>query len=127
MPAKKKVCLVVPEEDTCELLTTVLEWEGYEVSSLAVGEGDLGQLLSQSPDLLIIDFLLNWQEGWDFCQRLAGSTEGKKIPVIVLSALPDSIIQARKVLGSQVKSELQKSFDLSDFLREVRKVAGFEP
>jgi DNA-binding NtrC family response regulator len=89
-----KILVVDDERDTVDMITTLLELEGYRVFSALSGEGAIHFLEtakqktpeSETPvDLILLDIVLGDSDGRDVCQRIKGDEELKFIPVIMLS------------------------------------------
>ena len=84
---RKRVILVDDEPDIQEIVTLILEMDGYDVQCASNGEQAL-ELLSAipTPDLLIIDIMMPILDGWGLLAALRLNERTARIPVIVASA-----------------------------------------
>lgn len=81
----KKILLVDDEKDIVEFLKYNLEQEDFEVLAGYNGEEAL-ELLSQKPDLVILDIMMPKMDGFEVCRRIRETRGFEKIPVIFLTA-----------------------------------------
>src|SRR5579864_23132 len=92
---KKRVLVVDDHEDILEVVKTVLEMAGYEVSTSLTG-AYFQQMENDLPDLILLDVLLPGEDGREICQRLKGDEKTRHIPVILLSAHADLLKTAEE-------------------------------
>src|SRR5207248_2174035 len=87
---RKRVLVVDDCLATQEMLTIILEVEGYEVTCARDGQEALRLLGSATPpDVILLDLMMPVVSGWDFLQRRKQDPRLQSIPVVVLSALGD--------------------------------------
>lgn len=65
MPAKKRVLCVEDHQDTCELVSTILE--DYEIVSEHTKGGGVRQAVTQKFDLILADYYLPDGTGLELC------------------------------------------------------------
>jgi DNA-binding NtrC family response regulator len=99
----KKILIVDDEKDTVEMITALLELEGYQALSAFSGSEAMkildveGQKAPESEtpvDLILLDILLGDADGRDICLRIKENEKLKFIPIIILtvrSSLQDKI------------------------------------
>lgn len=94
-----------------------LEAEMFAVD--AVSEGDTGSYLARTNqyDLIILDLMLPDKTGLEVCEEIRAG--GKKIPIIVLSAITDSA-QKALLLNAEADDYLAKPFAINELLARVR-------
>src|SRR6185369_3367830 len=75
-----------------DLLTTVLEFAGYEVRAAVDGTDAMRQVASYAPDLILLDINMPGTDGFDVCRRIRA--QGLTTPIIFLTARddPDDIV-----------------------------------
>jgi two-component system phosphate regulon response regulator PhoB len=79
--------LVFEDEDAlATLLQYNLEKEGYKVSVASDGEEGLMQAEEETPDLVLLDWMLPKVSGIEVCRRLRGRPETRNVPIIMLTA-----------------------------------------
>jgi CheY-like chemotaxis protein len=88
MDAKKKVLVIDDDKDFLLATKLILEKGGYEVFLAEDGKTGVDMAKSLSPDIAIIDMMMEtWSEGFNVVSKLRTSDTGKKIPLIMLSAV----------------------------------------
>ena len=83
---RKKIFLVEDEEDLVEILNFNLERAGFEVNYTSNGEKALNYLKNNTPDLILLDWMLPGLSGLDICRIIKENEAIKRIPVIMLTA-----------------------------------------
>ena len=79
--------LVVDDDPTIrELVSVLLEAEGYQVKEASNGREALGLLEQWSPDVIVLDMLMPIMDGVAFLDSQQASPRLRRIPVIVMSA-----------------------------------------
>ncbi len=119
---KNKIYVIDDEEDIQEILKVNLEKEGYEVESFASGEDALRALKSGgSPDLMILDIMMQGMDGYEFCKHVRSSRQFGSIPIIFLSAKMEEF---DKVLGLELGGDdyISKPFGMKELKSRVKAV-----
>ena len=124
----KKLLVVDDETDTVEMITALLELEGYQVLPALSGDEAMRILEvesqrvpeSETPvDLILLDILLGDTDGRDICLKIKEDEKLKFIPVIILtvqSSLQDKI----NSLNRGADDYLTKPFINEELLAKVR-------
>ena len=110
--------LVDDDEDILSLLTNFFRKHGHGVYVATDGEGMFAALEKHTIDLIILDVMLQHEDGFSLCRRLrATSTQ----PVIMLTAVAD---QTDRVVGLELGADdyLTKPFDQRELLARVKAV-----
>ncbi len=110
--------LVDDDEDILSLLTTFFQKHAHTVSSAKDGEGMFAALKVQAIDLVILDVMLQGEDGFSLCRRLR---EVSRVPVIMLTAMADP---TDRVVGLEIGADdyLTKPFDQRELLARVKAV-----
>lgn len=125
MTAKK---ILVVEDDAAirEVLTEILELDGYEVDAASNGEEGLQSLAKKPlPHLILLDLMMPVKDGFAFRSEQLANPVWSKIPVIVLSANANLEVRINQ-MGQQKLPFLKKPVDLDVILGSV-KTALNEP
>jgi CheY-like chemotaxis protein/two-component sensor histidine kinase len=81
------VLIIDDDENTLELLTSMIEHEGFEVTRAHGGKEGLEKLfIEQQPDILILDLLMPEVSGLDIISSLRADARTKNIPLIVCTS-----------------------------------------
>ena len=78
-----KVLIIENEKEITEVLTDYFELENYQVCSAYDGADGLVQFEKFGPDLIILDLMLPYLDGFEILRIIRQKSQ---IPVIVLSA-----------------------------------------
>lgn len=70
-----------------ERTQTLLEGAGYRVHIAKDGVAALEQFRSLEPDLCLIEAMLPKKHGFEVCQEIKKSPEGKQVPVLLITAV----------------------------------------
>lgn len=106
---KPKILVIEDDRDCLEIISYILEKEGYEVTGSLKAKAIEG---ASSFDLIILDEILMDERGSKLCQRLKASSETAGIPVILISAL----YQVGDIANAcQANAFLSKPFEIGVF------------
>lgn len=89
----KKVLLVDDDMEFCEAAKLLLESKGYAVATANDGKEGLEKVRSELPDLVILDVMMPEMNGYDVCVVLKADPEFKNLPVILLTAVDQSVFK----------------------------------
>ncbi len=90
VPTKGLILAVDDSRDSLQLLTTILENDGYEVHSALSGSLALRSAEIQRPDLVLLDAVMPGMDGYEFCRRFKAQADNRDVPVIFVSASSDT-------------------------------------
>jgi CheY-like chemotaxis protein len=117
------VLLVDDDDEIRTLLSALLTDEGYGVREAMDGREamDILQAEGELPALILLDLMMPVMNGLEVLDELALSERLREIPVIVMTAAPEKAIGRGRAI-------VQKPFDITTLLREIRLVeAGAVP
>ena len=112
--------LVIEDEDAlATLLDYNLEKEGFRVDRAADGEEALLKIEEQTPDLLVLDWMLPKVSGVEVCRQVRARPETRRTPVIMLTARGE---EADKVRGLETGADdyVVKPFAMSELVARIR-------
>ena len=81
-----RVMIVEDEPNIVESLSFVFRHEGWEVTTALDGETAIERLLSEPPDVLVLDVMLPPHSGFEVLKRVRREASLSRLPVIVLTA-----------------------------------------
>ena len=121
MSKKKKILVVEDEEDVLTYLTTLFQDNGYDTVSAVDGVEALDRARTEKPDLISLDIAMPDQSGLRTYRQYKKDDELKDIPVIIVTALGDSIRSFLKRLGGFPEPEgfMTKPIDKEKLLKMV--------
>src|SRR3954465_2836114 len=123
MAARKKIIIVDDDRETREMLKMALELEGYEVAQAANGLRLISTLHVDRPDLILLDVMLGWIDG--FAPPRAGkkSDEFRAIPVIFISP-KKTASDIRTGLAAGAADYFSKPIDMERLLARIAQLIG---
>ena len=85
---KPKILVVDDDNDYLESTAAILKAEGYEVIAADNSKGGLEKAISELPQLIIIDLLMNTvNEGYDFCLAIRSDRRFEGVPLLMISSI----------------------------------------
>jgi DNA-binding response OmpR family regulator len=90
------VLVVDADAGTRELVATILERAGHEVSVAADGQGALRLLFELRPQLVVLDLSMPGLDGWDVLQWVRDLSD---VPVLVLTGRDEELMKVRALRG----------------------------
>lgn len=113
----KKILVIEDDNSIRELLTELLEGEGYIVRSSANGQEGLLSLESGFiPDLILVDLMMPVMDGYSFRKEQMKNDQWAKIPTVVMSAESGA---KEKLKPYHVTAFLSKPVELDHILHTV--------
>ena len=120
-----KTILVVDDEFyAAEILTFVLEDEGYRVLSAFNGRDALEKIRRTGVDLIVLDVMMPIMNGAEMARAVRADTTLASIPILVTSALPEQTIQG---MFGYLDGFLRKPFQMKAAITAVRRLLGDDP
>lgn len=114
--AQRTVIVVDDSDEVRDILTQLLEGEGYKVLPVEDGETALLMTRRVRPALITLDIHLPREDGHEILRRLKANPDTSAIPVLVVSGQAD-LLELGDRLGAD--AILAKPFDLADMQRLV--------
>ncbi|MEO1431020.1 MAG: response regulator [Cyanobacteria bacterium J06633_8] len=116
---KGNILVVDDEPDNLEVLSIILESEGYQVRQAINANIALKTIKFQLPELILLDIKMPEIDGYQLCRKLKSNSETKDIPVIFLSGLARDIDKCK---GFEVGAVdfVVKPFHLQETLARVQ-------
>jgi len=121
MSEKKKILIVDDEPDVLTYLTALFQDNGYETLTADDGIKGFDLAKSDNPDLITLDITMPDQSGVRTYRYYKESNELKDIPVIIVTAIGDSMLSFLKKLAGFPEPEgfMTKPIDEDALLRMV--------
>ncbi|MDJ0834263.1 MAG: EAL domain-containing protein [Gammaproteobacteria bacterium] len=88
--APAKILIIDDDLFYREMLSTILQNEGYQTIEVGSGIEGLETAGDWLPDLVLLDAVMDGMDGFEVCQHLKADQRLSKIPVIMVTALEDS-------------------------------------
>ena len=115
------IAIVDDEPDIAELVSLNLKKASFRVKEFYDAESFLASLVSEIPDLIILDLMLPDMDGFDVCKALKNQERYATIPIIMLTA---RVEETEKVLGLELGADdyVTKPFSPRELVARVKAV-----
>lgn len=116
---KPYILVIEDEEALATLLEYNLDKEGFRVDCAADGEEGLLRVEEETPDLVLLDWMLPKVSGMEVCRRLRGRPETRRTPILMLTARGE---EADKVRGLDTGADdyVVKPFAMAELTARIR-------
>ncbi len=117
---RENILIVEDENDCAELLRYHLQKENYQTEIASNGKEAIEAVQRHMPDVVLLDVMMPELNGWEVCRILRESTQGKSLPIIMLTALSD---EEERVKGLSLGADdyLAKPYSVKELLLKIRK------
>ena len=119
MSQQPHVLIVEDEAAQREVLAYNLEAEGFRVSRAENGEEGLLCVEEDTPDVIVLDWMMPNLSGIEVCRRLKIRPETAGIPIIMLSARSEEVDKVRG-LETGADDYVVKPYSVSELMARVR-------
>jgi DNA-binding response OmpR family regulator len=116
---------VVADDDpiVIKFLSAIFHDEGYEVVTAMNGEEALALIKDTAPDLVILDLVMPYRDGFEVCEHIRSSSETRNVPVIILS-MKEREQDALHAFEVGADDYVRKPFNALELLARARKLIG---
>jgi CheY-like chemotaxis protein len=112
-----RVLVIEDDPSILQLMTVMLETEGHTVVTMDSGLGAVPAVRCLSPDVILLDLGLPYRSGASLLTDLKADPETADIPVVILTALPDTLTGDRRALAASI---LAKPSDPDTILEAIQ-------
>lgn len=118
-----RVMIVEDEPNIVESLSFVFSREGWQVAAALDGDTAIERLLSEPPDVLVLDVMLPPHSGFEVLKRIRSEPGLRHLPVIVLTAKGQET-DRHTALRLGADAFVTKPFSNRDIVQQVRDLAA---
>ncbi len=118
---KPKITIVDDDRDTREMLTLALELEGFEVGQAANGLRLISAMHVDRPDVILLDVMMSWIDGFELCRAIKKNPTFADIPVIFVSARKGPEDE-RAGLEAGAQDYFTKPLDMDRLIGRIREI-----
>ena len=119
-----KTILVVDDEYySAEILSFVLESEGYRVLTAVNGRDGLDKLKLSPIDLVILDVMMPIMNGAEMALAMQADPALTRLPILITSAMSEAVLQG---MFNRYQGYLRKPFQMSQVLAAVSSLLSDE-
>lgn len=115
--------IVVADDDpiVVRFLTSVFQGEGFEVRGAEDGERALQMIRENRPDIVILDLVMPFMDGFEVCRQVRQTAETSRLPVIILS-MRDKEQDALRAFELGASDYVRKPFNALELVARARKL-----
>ena len=117
------ILIVDDEQNIRNILDFSLAAEGYQVIEACDGHEAMILALAERPDLIILDVMMPYTDGFEVCRRLKKDMRTSTIPVIMLTA-KNSRDDRRRGENMKADAYITKPFSPRRLLDTVQSFLG---
>lgn len=117
----RKILTVDDEKHIVRLIQVNLERQGYEVVTASDGREALEKVDAERPDLVILDVMMPYMDGFEVLQNMKRNPSTRDIPVIMLTAKAQDA-DVFKGWQSGVDCYLTKPFNPMELISFVQRI-----
>ena len=111
------ILVVDDDPNILEVVSELLDMEGYRVATAANGAEALRVVEAGRPSLVLLDMRMPVLDGWGFAKELRA--RGVKLPILVMTAAQNARVWAEEI-GAQ--GYVAKPFEVPALLDAVEKL-----
>ena len=108
---RRKIVVVEDDPEILDLEMFLLSSEGFDVVPVANGLDAYEVIKREGADLVVLDLMLPGKDGNAVLDELEADPETANVPVIVVSAFTEKLVQAQ-----QIRRVIPKPFDVIELL-----------
>jgi DNA-binding response OmpR family regulator len=114
-----KILIVEDMESVVTLLRSLLEREGFQVTTAPDGVEALEAVRRDKPDLVLLDLMLPGLDGLEVCRRIRHDPVTAHLPIIILSGKEE---ETDKVIGLEMGADdyITKPFQANELIARVK-------
>jgi len=119
---KKKILIVDDEPHLVELLSAILDAEGYDVVTANNGQDALDELKKLTPDLVVLDMMMPGMSGREVCEKIRANPKTKGLKVMFLTVAKFSETGKRVLDDMKVRDYMTKPFENTELVKRIKKI-----
>jgi CheY-like chemotaxis protein len=116
-----KIMVVDDEANILELVSAVMDSEGFETITASSGQECLDKLKTEKPDLILLDMMMPGMSGRETCEKIRENPETKDIKVVFVTVARFSEVGKDILEKLNVLDYVTKPFDNADLIARVKK------
>ncbi|MCV2865698.1 phosphate regulon transcriptional regulator PhoB [Albidovulum sediminicola] len=117
--AQPSVLVVEDEAAQREILAYNLEAEGFRVRIAGDGEEAMTMVAEETPDIVVLDWMMPNVSGIEVCRRLRARAETRSVPIIMLSARSEEFDRVRG-LETGADDYVVKPYSVVELMARIR-------
>jgi DNA-binding response OmpR family regulator len=120
--------ILVADDDPIvrRFLAALLSDAGYEVTVAEDGEQALQKIREINPDMIILDLVMPYRDGFDVCREVRRNPGTENVPIIILS-MKDREADVLRCFEIGADEFIRKPFNALELLARIQKMLARRP
>ncbi len=114
-----KILIVEDEPNIVVPLRFLMEQNGYSVHVAATGEEAVASVPEVAPDVVLLDIMLSGMDGFEVCQSIRETPEGRSARIVFITAMGRDVDMA-KGLALGADGYITKPFSNAEVVEKIR-------
>ncbi len=115
----KKILVIDDNKAILESLSLMLDFEGFDVEAKEDAKDFFEKYKDEKPDLIMLDIMLQGEDGRDICREIKLQEHFKNIPIVMMSAGKN---MEESALESGADVFIPKPFDFDVMIEKVKQL-----
>ena len=113
-----RILVIEDNEQNMYLMHFLLESMGHTVIEAMEGEEGIRQAKESNPDIILLDIQLPGMDGYEIAQRIRGSSDIAKIPIIAVTSYAMAG-DREKILAAGATDYIEKPINPETFINQI--------
>lgn len=118
----QEIYLVHDQQESPSTRKNFLEMSGYKVTLMRSGAECLEALGSRKPTLVMLDVLIEGQDGFEVCRAIRAHYPARDLPVILTTDIYRSRIYRDEALAAGAQAYILRPIKVDDLVKQVSAV-----
>jgi DNA-binding response OmpR family regulator len=119
----QKVAVVDDDREVRDWIRDRLVRAGYDVKAVGNGLRLVSTLKVDRPDIILLDVMMSWIDGFELCRAIKQNPEFRDIPVIFMSG-KTAPADVERGLAAGAVDYFPKPLDIQRLLARVQEILG---
>ena len=116
-----KILIVDDDPEIVRLISELLKDEGYDIEAVTQSLRVYDRAKESKPDLILLDIMMPYLDGWDELKLFNLDEELRGIPVIIITADRNAFKGVDNAAQYGVVDHLFKPFELNELLSKIQQ------
>jgi two-component system response regulator VicR len=117
-----RIIYIEDDPDMIDLVSLILGRRGFTVKGANGGVKGLEMVISELPDLVLLDLMMPDLDGWDVYQQMKAHAKTRNIPVIVITAKAQAIDRVLGLRIAKVDDYICKPFSPNELIASIDRI-----
>lgn len=117
-----RIIYIEDDPDMIDLVSLILSRRGFSVKGASGGVIGLDMIVSEIPDLVLLDLMMPDLDGWDVYQQMKAQAKTRNIPVIVITAKAQAIDRVLGLRIAKVDDYICKPFSPNELVASIDRI-----